>query len=55
VWASDAIIVVPLDPYKGMPDVYDYDWKPVADPDAELERAAPALRELAESTRRFLR
>jgi membrane-anchored protein YejM (alkaline phosphatase superfamily) len=55
VWASNAIIVVPLDPYKGAPDVYDYNWKPVADPDAELARAAPALRELAESTRRFLR
>jgi hypothetical protein len=55
VWTPDAIVVMPLDAYKGMPEVYDYDWNPVADPDAELERAAPALRELSESTRRFLR
>ena len=44
-----------LNAYRGMPDVYDYDWKPAADPDAEIKRAAPALRELSESTRRFLR
>lgn len=55
VWAPGAIVVVPLDAYKGLPDVYDYDWKPAADPDAEIKRAAPALRELSESTRRFLR
>jgi len=54
-WTPEAIVVMPLDAYKGMPEVYDYDWNPVADPDGALKRAAPALRELSESTRRFLR
>lgn len=54
-WTDDAIVVLPLDPYKGSGDVYDYDWKPVPDVDAALRAAAPALREISESGRRFLR
>jgi uncharacterized protein len=54
-WTTDAIIVMPLDTYKGLPEVYDYDWNPVADPDAAIKRAQPAMREMSESTRRFLR
>jgi membrane-anchored protein YejM (alkaline phosphatase superfamily) len=54
-WTPDAIIVLPLNAYRGMPDVYDYDWKPVQDPDAVLQKSGAALRELTESTRRFMR
>ncbi len=54
-WTPDAIIMLPLNTYRGMPDVYDYDWRPVADPDAVLRKSGAALRELTESTRRFLR
>lgn len=54
-WTPDSVIVIPLDAYRGMPEAYDYDWKPLADTDAEINRAAPAIRELTESTRRFLR
>jgi uncharacterized protein len=54
-WTPNAIIVIPMDTYRGLPEAYDYDWKPLADPDAEINRAAPAIRELSESTRRFLR
>ena len=54
-WAPDAVIVLPLNAYRGFPEVYDYDWKPVADPDAEIARSSAVLRELTESTRRFLR
>jgi membrane-anchored protein YejM (alkaline phosphatase superfamily) len=54
-WGHDTVIVLPLNAYRGAPDVYDYDWKPVKDPDAAMRRAAPALRDLTESTRRFLR
>ncbi|MFO1394523.1 MAG: sulfatase-like hydrolase/transferase [Steroidobacteraceae bacterium] len=53
-WTPNAVIVLPLNAYRGFPDVYDYDWKPVKDPDAEIARSADALRDLAESTRRFL-
>jgi uncharacterized protein (DUF924 family) len=49
------VIVLPLNTYRGFPDVYDYDWKPLADPEAEIARSAAALRELTESTRRFMR
>jgi membrane-anchored protein YejM (alkaline phosphatase superfamily) len=55
LWTSHAIITLPLDAYHGIPEVYDYDWNPVADPDGEMAKAAPALRELSESSRRFLR
>lgn len=54
-WSDSAILVLPLDSYQGLAEVYDYQWKPVADPDAALREAAPVLRELAESCRRFLR
>jgi membrane-anchored protein YejM (alkaline phosphatase superfamily) len=53
-WTPSSIIVLPLNAYRGMPDVYDYDWRPVADPDAEIAKSGAALRELTESTRRFL-
>jgi hypothetical protein len=53
-WTSDAIIVLPLNAYRGMPDVYSYDWRPVPDPDAVLRRNGEALRELIESTQRFM-
>jgi uncharacterized protein len=53
-WTQDAIIVLPLNTYRGAPDVYDYDWKPVADPDAVLRNSGEALRELIESTQRFM-
>jgi membrane-anchored protein YejM (alkaline phosphatase superfamily) len=55
LWAPNAIIVLPLDAYKGMPEAYDYGWNPLPDPDGEITRAMPAIRELSESTRRFLR
>lgn len=54
-WTEDAVLVMPLDPYRGSADLYDYDWKPVRDPDAALRAAAPVLRELSEVCRRFLR
>jgi uncharacterized protein len=53
-WTPTAIIMLPLNAYRGMPDVYDYDWRPVADPDAEIAKSGAALRELTESTRRFM-
>lgn len=53
-WTPDAIIVLPLNAYRGMPDVYDYDWRPVPDPDAVLSKSGEALRELIESTQRFM-
>lgn len=53
-WTPDSIIMLPLNAYRGMPDVYDYNWKPVADPDAELAKNGEALRELIESTQRFM-
>jgi uncharacterized protein len=54
-WTPDAIIMLPLNAYRGMPEVYSYDWKPVPDPDAVLRRNGAALRELIESTRRFMK
>jgi membrane-anchored protein YejM (alkaline phosphatase superfamily) len=54
-WADEAVIVLPLDPYKGAAEVFDYDWNPAPEPDAELANSAAALRELSESCRRFLR
>lgn len=54
-WTPDAVIVLPLNAYRGFPEVYDYDWKPVADPEAAIARSSDALRQLTESTRRFLR
>ncbi|MCC7013144.1 MAG: sulfatase-like hydrolase/transferase [Planctomycetes bacterium] len=54
-WSDDAVLVLPLDPYKGSAEVYDFDWRPVADPEAALRAAAPVLRELSEACRRFLR
>lgn len=38
-----------------MPEAYDYQWNPLPDPDGEISRAAGPIRELSESTRRFLR
>ena len=54
-WTPDAIIVLPLNAFRGMPDVYDYDWRLVPDPDAVLRVNGEALRELIESTQRFMR
>jgi hypothetical protein len=54
-WTDDAILVLPLDPYRGAADVYGFDWKPVADPDATLRGAAGVLRSMSEECRRFLR
>ncbi|MCJ7451998.1 MAG: sulfatase-like hydrolase/transferase, partial [Steroidobacteraceae bacterium] len=53
-WTPDAIVMLPLNAYRGMPDVYDYDWRPVPDPDAVLRSNGEALRELIESTQRFM-
>jgi membrane-anchored protein YejM (alkaline phosphatase superfamily) len=53
-WTPDAIVMLPLNAYRGMPDVYDYDWRPVPDPGAVLGSNGEALRELIESTQRFM-
>lgn len=54
-WAERSILVLPLDPYRGSAELFDYAWRPVEDPDAALREAAPLLREISESCRRFLR
>lgn len=54
-WSDSAILVLPLDSYRGGADAYTYDWKPVPDLDAALRESAVVLRDLSEACRRFLR
>jgi hypothetical protein len=54
-WSDSAILVLPLDSYRGGADAYTYDWKPVPELDAALRESAVVLRDLSEACRRFLR
>ena len=55
VWTERAVLVLPLDPYKGSAEAYDYEWRAVDDLDAAMRDGAAALREMSEACRRFLR
>ncbi|NUP95904.1 MAG: sulfatase-like hydrolase/transferase [Planctomycetaceae bacterium] len=54
-WSDEAILVLPLDSYRGGAEAYTFDWKPVEDLDATMRASASVLRELSEACRRFLR
>ena len=55
LWTDTAVIVMPLDPYKGSAEAFHYDWTPMEDLDEALRAAAPALRSMSEACTRFLR
>lgn len=55
LWLDGGVLYVPMEGHKGLVSGFHYDWRPMDDDRALIESGRPALIQLSEECRRFLR